>query len=454
MNAAPTSTAPTTAPVAPPRAWFADPKLSALTPLTVDPSGRVFGHLASWRECHMESGALGERCVTAPRSRTAYARFMLGAVLTAEGETVATGPIVMGAPHADPAFSLASALEHYGNSARAVADVRVGEDRHGIWIAGSLRPTVTPAQVRELRGSPLSGDWRTYAGHLELVAALAVNSPGFAIERPRALIASAGGMLAAVGLGLVPQTEATSVDTSDPRAFGLRSMRVRVEGMRRAPRPLRSAPQIERNLAEFDAYRRQREAREREHQHDAALVASLGLPSALVQPWEGPVGFEGVPTGDGRLIGTDALSAAAFPLALRWVPIDNGGHDGAVRVGRIDSVSRRDGGVIWAQGLIDLGQSAGREIARQIAGGFAGGISLDLDSTEGSPIELNGTTTSLTTSGRVRGATIVDIPAFSDARIQLVGPPRPGSEPDCGCSPDPTTEDGQPLAPHDETENS
>jgi len=423
---APTIAAPTTAPVAPPRAWFADPKLRAVTPLTVDPSGRVFGHLASWRECHMESASLGRQCVTAPRSRTGYARFTLGAVRTAEGDTIPTGAVVMGAPHANPAWSLAAALDHYSNSARAVADVAVGEDSHGIWIAGALRPTVTPAQVRELRASPLSGDWRTFSGHLELVAALAVNTPGFAIPRPRALIASAGGMRAVVGIGSV-------APTSEAR-FEYRAMRVKIEGLRRWRDELSSF-----ELADLDAVI----ARQADH----ALIASMSQPTALVQPWEGPVGFEGVATGDGRLIAPEALNTASLPMPLRWAASDVGGHDGAVVVGRIDSLARGAGGSIIGRGVLDLGSPEGREIARQIAGNFAGGVSLDLDSTDASPVKVGDSALALTTSARIRAATVVAVPAFEGARIRLVGGPMPGApatppdpaDADCGCDDTPTT---------------
>ncbi len=49
------------------------------------------------------------------------------------------------------------------------------------WVAGSVVAGVADEQVAELRRSPLSGDWRRVDGNLELVAALAVNSPGFPI---------------------------------------------------------------------------------------------------------------------------------------------------------------------------------------------------------------------------------------------------------------------------------
>ena len=54
-----------------------------------------------------------------------------------------------------------------------------GEDEYGIWVAGAVRPDATEEQIRKLRASSISGDWRNIGGQLELVAALCVNQPGF-----------------------------------------------------------------------------------------------------------------------------------------------------------------------------------------------------------------------------------------------------------------------------------
>ena len=190
------------APVAPPKGWFADPKLKGVTPLTVTPEGKVYGHLATWDACHLE---LGKKCVTAPRSRSGYSLFHLGVVTTEDGSDVFTGRLVAATPHADPVWGLNPTLVHYSDTGKAAADVRVGEDIYGIWIAGALRPDATPAQVRTLKASPLSGDWREdpRSGKLELVAALAVNSPGFPIPRPTALVASTGSVSSMFGVGMV-----------------------------------------------------------------------------------------------------------------------------------------------------------------------------------------------------------------------------------------------------------
>jgi len=76
-----------------------------------------------------------------------------------------------------------AAVEHYDLTGTVVAIVRAGRDGYGDWVAGSLVAGLDPARVAELRRSPLSGDWRycQETGGLELIAALAVNSPGFPV---------------------------------------------------------------------------------------------------------------------------------------------------------------------------------------------------------------------------------------------------------------------------------
>lgn len=169
------------APVAPPASWFDNPGLSGPTPLTVTADGRVFGHLAAWGVCH---AGIANKCVMAPRSVTGYKYFRNGSVLTADGSMVKVGRLTVGTGHADPRYGYVPAADHYDNTGTAVAVVASGEDRYGIWVAGATVPDASPEKVAELRRSPLSGDWRrTPEGNLELVAALAVNTPGFPIVK-------------------------------------------------------------------------------------------------------------------------------------------------------------------------------------------------------------------------------------------------------------------------------
>ena len=191
------------APVRPPIDWFRDPKLPGPTALVVEEDGRVYGHLATWGVCHTAQPGGPGTCVVAPSSASGYARYHVGSLMTREAEIISVGRLTMGTGHAGANLSAASAAAHYDNTGTAVADVRAGEDQFGIWIAGALRSTVTDAQIRVLRASPLSGDWRRVDGNLELHAALAVNVPGFPIPRPQGLVAS-GEMSSLVASGMVP----------------------------------------------------------------------------------------------------------------------------------------------------------------------------------------------------------------------------------------------------------
>lgn len=174
-------------PTAPPEAWFKDPQLTSPTALVVEDDGRVYGHIAAWGTCHI--GQVG-KCVEPPTSPSNYAYFRTGALRTAEGTSVAVGHLTMGTGHAGPRDSANAAAEHYDNTGTVFADVAAGEDAYGIWVAGSLRPGISAEQVRVARSAPISGDWRTIRGSLELVGALAVNVPGFPVPRPQGLLAS------------------------------------------------------------------------------------------------------------------------------------------------------------------------------------------------------------------------------------------------------------------------
>jgi len=166
-------------PLRPPKSWFENPELSAKTALTVEPNGRVYGHLAAWNECHRDVGM--KSCVLAPHSMKDYEPFHLGTVFTAEGDTVRVGKIVMDTRHAGINLGYRAAAIHYDDTGDEVAVVRAGEDEFGVWVAGAVVPEADERKVAKLRRSPLSGDWRAVDGNLELTAALAVNVPAFPV---------------------------------------------------------------------------------------------------------------------------------------------------------------------------------------------------------------------------------------------------------------------------------
>jgi hypothetical protein len=192
------------APMVPPVEWYSNPKLEGPTAITITEKGELYGHLALWSECHM---SYTNQCINAPKSMSDYSYFRTGCVLCENDSLIPTGVITMNTGHAELWQDPSSTKAHYDNTGTVVADVAAGDDSYGIWVHGSLRPDVDELSVRRLRGAALSGDWRQIGGNLELVAALAVNVPGFAVRRPAARVA-AGAPMALVAAGRVTQADA------------------------------------------------------------------------------------------------------------------------------------------------------------------------------------------------------------------------------------------------------
>lgn len=145
-----------------------------------------------------------------------------------------------------------------------------------------------------------------------------------------------------------------------------------------------------------------------------------------VMQWEGVLTLEGVESGDGRMFALGALSWARLPLPLMYQPVSQERHQGSVQVGLITAVARRNN-QLYGWGVIDLGAKingydVGKEVYRLMSEEFLTGISVDVDSvrdvettlnTDGSPRAL------VYHTGRIRGATLVAIPAFDEARVFL-----------------------------------
>lgn len=192
--------------------------------------------------------------------------------------------------------------------------------------------------------------------------------------------------------------------------------------------------------------------------------------------WSGVLAVEGIPTGDGRQFEHGSLVWADLPMPLGWMyERSHGGMptDKVVNIGMIDTISRGEGGLIVGTGRIDLNTERGWEIAsmmgtRENPGSLAG-VSIDADDPEdpmqldveyvfpegcaidGGPAEDDDAGTLLDDndgdessmedemrcmmpqlmifkSGRIRAATVVDIPAFVEARIFLDRPLDDGDE--------------------------
>ena len=194
-------------PVEPPRSWFDDPQMRDPAPLHITDEGRVFGHIAAWHVSHL--GLPGN--TRPPKSGSDYAYFKTGVVRTDNGDDVHVGQLTLAGGHAALNMNAQKAVEHYDQTESAVADVTVGEDAFGIWVAGALRPGVTPEQIRTLRASSPSGDWRPINNRLELVAVCQVNVPGFPVARAQ-VASGAVTALVAAGASAIAQLKGPTVE--------------------------------------------------------------------------------------------------------------------------------------------------------------------------------------------------------------------------------------------------
>lgn len=201
-------------PVHPLKEWFEDPELEDLTPPTVTPDGRVFGHIAGLT-CHR--GLRG--CVTVP-TRSSYYKFNEGngsGLLTSDGSVVKVGTVTLAGGHADlfdtrgRPLDASAVRRHYDDANAVIAYVRAGESPIASgevvpWFAGSLVPTATEEQVQLFRALTVSGDWRTEQGVRMLEAVLSVPVPGFPPIRQKQLVAS-GMVVAEITTGPVPEED-------------------------------------------------------------------------------------------------------------------------------------------------------------------------------------------------------------------------------------------------------
>lgn len=162
-------------PEEPPAEWFTDPGLAKPSKVRVTDEGRVFGHVAAWNSTHAAFPG-----VHPPRNRDkSYAKFHRHPVRVAGGGVVKTGPLATGGhTSTEVALPIEAVQAHYDDPRYVVADVVCGEDEHGIWVSGALRPGVSPFQIMLLDRYSISGDWR----YGELLAACSVSVPGFHLD--------------------------------------------------------------------------------------------------------------------------------------------------------------------------------------------------------------------------------------------------------------------------------
>lgn len=141
---------------------------------------------------------------------------------------------------------------------------------------------------------------------------------------------------------------------------------------------------------------------------------------AMLQvPWHGVLAPEGVPSGDGRMFGVEALTWRDLPLPIKSMFVDDEGHKGSVITARIDHIFREDG-LIKAEGVFDTTPEA-YESVRMLAEGMWRGVSVDIDAAELSVADMdeNGGMNMVFSKGRICAATLCAIPAFAEAWVKL-----------------------------------
>jgi len=155
-------------------------------------------------------------------------------------------------------------------------------------------------------------------------------------------------------------------------------------------------------------------------------------------------------TGDGRRFAPGAIVSAEPPLPIRYVREDVGGHDGAMVVGRMDDITVEEGAIYGIITMFDdvdpqkmptLSETVAEAMKLMDEGVL--GLSVDLDDFD-AEVVAKGTDTPITsedmdplieeeiededgpaeeeelelliTKGRIRAATLVDIPAFAETK--------------------------------------
>lgn len=151
-------------------------------------------------------------------------------------------------------------------------------------------------------------------------------------------------------------------------------------------------------------------------------------------PWHGVLAPVGVLSGDNRRFAKGGITNRDLPLPMQWVEAATFGHDGAVVVGSIETITYGDDDLIHFTGWRGSDENA-EKAAGLIEDGSLRGVSVDLDQvvieyvnedgSEFDPYEwMPGDPEPVmeVREGRIAAATIVAIPAFQEAWIALGEP--------------------------------
>lgn len=137
----------------------------------------------------------------------------------------------------------------------------------------------------------------------------------------------------------------------------------------------------------------------------------------------GPIPIHGIfapeeaETGDARGFSEGSMTSRPLRIPFRWQKSDIGGHDGAVVVGSVDRLMRKDGMIHW-EGLL-MSTLEADELLEIVE--FFGKFGVSADGDKGAIDETRAKATGVTWFEAVRaaGLTAVAIPAFHEAYVAL-----------------------------------
>lgn len=166
--------------------FFGDPKFTEYTPPTIDENGHFYGHVREHGTCYQYGNGAGNGgfCLEPPDSACGYAKFEQHGAKLDDGRTIRVGAITFGDGHYSQG-SLKASVAHYNDVATMAAKVNAGTDAFGVWVNGQVLDDYAD-RAYDLLLSPLSGHWEPDAdnrGHLEMIAAHIVITPGYRARR-------------------------------------------------------------------------------------------------------------------------------------------------------------------------------------------------------------------------------------------------------------------------------
>lgn len=281
------------------KAFFGDPKFTKPTPLTIDENGHVYGHVREHGTCYQYGNGAGDGgfCLEPPDSACGYAKFELHGAKMDDGSIARVGALTFGSGH-ESRGSLKASVKHYNDVATMAAKVNAGTDEFGVWINGEVLDEYAD-KAYDLLLSPLSGHWEPDAdngGHLEMIAAHVVVTPGYSVRRIVAGFDDAGQPNSLILTNYPAEIVAASVEETGGPAL-VRPRGVLLGAMNELKRAQELVARIE--AGTYNAAARQAEAEE-------AIVAAAGGASiaSTSTPWNGPAAAASIlsrATKDGKI---------------------------------------------------------------------------------------------------------------------------------------------------------